>query len=247
MGPSGDGAAVSVVPNVLYRCAGEATASTVKTTAKTHVPGLDNGAAPVYGSFMRMNSPPPNVTKSPASIVLALAFTLAMVALGYLTVGIAVALPFAVGFSSGFVLWLTRPLTASFRTIKGPYIAGLIAYVIHRAEEEIAAFVPALEELGADMAVSVTHPWSLTLVALSLIWFLSPLLIKRGIAFGHYAAWTIFTSFGILELAHFVFPFFTPEPYGYFPGMWTAPLIVATGWWGLWRMWHGDRSAESHV
>lgn len=201
----------------------------------------------VYDSFMRMNDVSTNVTRSPTSIVLALAFTLAMVALGYLTVGIAVAVPFAVGFFTGFLLWLTRPLAASFQTIKGPYIAGLIAYVIHRVEEEIARFVPALEELGADMAVSVTHPWSITLVVLSLIWFLSPLLIKRDIAFGHYGAWTIFTGFGILELGHFVFPFFTPEPYGYFPGMWTAPLIVAAGWWGLWRMWHGDRRSASHV
>lgn len=178
-------------------------------------------------------------SKSPASVLVALAFTLTMVALGYFTVGMVLVIPFALGFFSGFLLWLIRPLADSFQTVKGPWIAGLIAYVIHRTEEGVAGFVPAIEELGGTTAVSATHPWSLALVVLSLIWFLSPLLIRRGYAFGHYGAWTLFTAFGILELAHFVFPLFTPEPYGYFPGMWTAPLIVATGWWGLWRMWHG--------
>ena len=182
--------------------------------------------------------------KSPASIALALAFTLAIVALGYLTLGTVMAVPFAIGFGSGFLLWLARPLTASFQTVKGPYIAGLIAYAIHRTEEGVAGFVPAMEELGGDVAVSVTHPLSIALVALSLFWFLSPLLIKRGFAFGHYGAWTLFTAFGILELAHYAFPLFTPEPYGYFPGMWTAPLIVAAGFWGISRMWRGKRGAS---
>lgn len=178
-------------------------------------------------------------------MALALLFSVAMVLLGYLAIAPLVGVVFAGGFFSGFGLWLARPLQASFETIKAPYVAAIAAYAIHRTDEELSGFVPAMEELTGRSAADVTSPVSIALVMLSVAWVLSVLLLRRGWAIGHYGAWTLFAGFGIIELAHFVFPLLTPRPYGYFPGMVTAPLISAVGWWGLWRLWRPEQPERS--
>ena len=67
-------------------------------------------------------------------------------------------------------------------------------------------------------------------------WLLIPLLVSRGYEFGYYLAWTFFTSMGVIELAHFVFPFFTDKSYGYFPGMASVVVLAPAAWWGMSRL-----------
>lgn len=181
--------------------------------------------------------------RSPLHIVIGGAFSLMMITFAYLWAGWLIAIVFSTGFAVGWVLWLARPQHATFSTIKMPYLASLGAYVIHRTDEEISGFAPAIEELTGAEPTAVISPLSIALVIASLAWMLSPLLMRRGHPLGHYGAWTLFAGFGLLEIWHFAFPIFTPEPYGYFPGMWTAPVIIAAGCWGLWRMWRGDAHA----
>ena len=175
--------------------------------------------------------------KTPASIALAFVFTAAIVSLGGLAIAPLVAIVFATGFVPGFLLWLFRPVRFTFSDIKAPYFVALAAYVVHRIDEGVSGFVPAMEELTGRAAVDVATPVSIILVLLSLIWMLSPILVRWGISFGYFGAWSLFAAFGIVEIWHFIFPLLTPEPYGYFPGMITAPLIAAAGWWGMWRLW----------
>jgi hypothetical protein len=52
-------------------------------------------------------------------------------------------------------------------------------------------------------------------------------------------AWTFFTSMGITELAHFLLPLLTTEPYGYFPGMASVVVLAPLAWWGMWRLARG--------
>ena len=174
------------------------------------------------------------------AVTLGTAFSTAMVALGAISLAPLVGGVFAVGFFGGLVLWLARPSEATFQTVRAPYLAGLAAYVVHRIDEEVSGFVPDIEALTGSSAVPVLSLPSLVLVVMSLAWMASPLLLLRGKhPLGQYGAWTLFTSFGVLEGAHFVFPLLAGGAYGYFPGMVTAPLIMATGWWGMWRMWRG--------
>jgi hypothetical protein len=184
-----------------------------------------------------------HIDKRPWAIAVAATFSATMVALGALALGPLVGIVFATGFFGGFLLWVVGPPYASFATMKVPYIVALIAYVIHRVDEELSGFVAAMEALTGHEAVAVVSPVSISLVALSLAWMLSPLLLRRRHALGHFGTWSLFTGFGVIELWHFVFPLLTPEPYGYFPGMITAPLIAAVGWWGMWRLWHAGPSA----
>ncbi len=186
----------------------------------------------------------PTRTRSGLDVTIGGAFSLTMIAFAYLWAGWLLAVVFSTGFLVGWILWLARPQHASFSTIKVPYLVALGAYVIHRTDEEISGFVTAIEDLTGAEPTAVVSPLSIGLVVASLAWMLSPLLMRRGHPLGHYGAWTLFTGFGLLEVWHFLFPLFTPEPYGYFPGMWTAPLIIAAGCWGLWRMWRGETDAD---
>ncbi len=185
----------------------------------------------------------PNATH----VVCGAAFTAAMVTMGHVAIGPLIAIVFASGFVTGFVLWLVRPGDGSFCRIKVPYILVLVASVIHRVDEEISGFVPAIEELTGDTAADPVSLTSLILVVLSLAWMLSPLLMRIGNPLGSYGAWTLFAGFGILELWHFVFPLMAEGPYGYFPGMWTVPLVAPIGWWGMWRMWTAGDWAPSEL
>jgi hypothetical protein len=67
-------------------------------------------------------------------------------------------------------------------------------------------------------------------------WIAGPFLYSRGHAFGHYLVWTFFASMGITELAHFVFPLFTQDAYGYFPGMLTVFPLAPVAWYSMWRI-----------
>lgn len=70
-------------------------------------------------------------------------------------------------------------------------------------------------------------------------WLVALTPIKRGYDFGYYLGWTFFVSTGITELAYFVLPLLTDEPYGYFPGMASVLLLAPLGWWGMWRLARG--------
>lgn len=173
---------------------------------------------------------------------LATAFTVLFVVVFGVAVSPLVGIVHATGFFGGLALWLARPTHATFGVIKVPYLVTLGAYVVHRIDEEVSGFVPAIEDLAGVEAADIASPITVLLVVLSLAWMLGPLLLRTGHPLGHFAAWSMFAGFAIVELWHFVFPLLEAGPYGYFPGMVTAPIISAAGWWGVWVMWRDRRS-----
>lgn len=174
----------------------------------------------------------------PLVILAALCFSLLIPAFGYACVGTLIAALFLVGYLGGFALWLSIPASASWSAIRGPYWTALAIFVLHKVEENRFEF---FEVLGKKIT-GVPMPTVTPLLVLGLLvlpigsWLLIPYLMKRGHAFGLFLAWTFFTSFGVVELAHFVFPLLTDESYGYFPGMATAALLAPAGWWGMRRL-----------
>jgi len=166
----------------------------------------------------------------------ALAFSCAGLVLGYVLLGLLPALLFALGFVGGFVLWLLIPSRVRFQDIKLPYFLTLAAFVLHKIEERYWDFFPALSRITGKPMPQPNSILALLLYAFAGAWLLIPLLVGRGHPLGYYLAWTFFTSMGVIELAHFAFPLFTPEPYGYFPGMTTVVLLAPAGWWGMVRL-----------
>jgi hypothetical protein len=184
-----------------------------------------------------------NIANSKRSIVVisALIFSLAIPFFGYLYTGTLIASIFLIGYLAGFLLWLFVSNKASWPSIRIPYWSTLLVFLLlHKVEENRMGFFEVVGEKITGIPVPEITPFLvLTLLILPIgAWLLVPYLVRRGYEFGYYLAWTFFASTGIIELAHYVlFPFLTGEPYGYFPGMYTALPLAAFGWWGMWRLW----------
>ncbi|QQS29240.1 MAG: HXXEE domain-containing protein [Sphingobacteriales bacterium] len=175
--------------------------------------------------------------KSVLTIILAFLFTVTVLSLGYISFGFWTTLIFTSGFLGGFVLWLFIPATPSFATIKVPYWLSFALFIAHRVEEKVCGFFARLAEITGTPTPEITSVSVILLVLASVVaWLLVPFLVSRQYAFGYYLAWTFFAAMGITELAHFIFPLFTKEPYGYFPGMASVFFLAPVAWWGMYRL-----------
>lgn len=173
--------------------------------------------------------------KGAVAVAAAAAHAVAAMSLGYVLLGPIPMLLFAAGFAGGFALWLLVPATPPFSRIKVPFYLVLALFVAHKMEERLAGFFPALARLTGEDVPEV-GVLSALLYAVAMAWLLVPLLVRRSSAFGYYLAWSFFTSMGIIELAHFAFPLFTGQTYGYFPGMGSVFALAPAAWWGLRRL-----------
>lgn len=173
-----------------------------------------------------------------AVVVIAFLFTAGLLTVGYFSFGFWTTFIFASGFLGGFVIWLFMPETASFNSIKKPYwITFAFFILLHRIEEYFFKFQEELSKITGNPVPEISSPALIILVLASVGgWLFVPFLMNRKYSFGYYLAWTFFSAMGITELAHFVFPFFTDKPYGYFPGMISVLFLAPVAWWGMWRL-----------
>jgi len=173
-----------------------------------------------------------------SDVLTALFFTVAMLATSYFSFGIWTTFIFSFGFLGGFVLWLFFPGVTAYSLLKGPYYLTLASFLfLHKVEENIAKFQERLSEITGHPVPAINSPALIVLLFLTVGgWLLVPFLIKRRYQFGYYLAWSFFASMGIVELAHFIFPFFIEGPYGYFPGMASVFVLAPAAWWGMWRL-----------
>jgi hypothetical protein len=184
-------------------------------------------------------------SKSLPIVLTAVAFTAAVVTLGYVMLGLMPMLLFALGFVGGLILWLLIPKRASFARIKVPFFLALGLFVVHKLEERYLEFFPALSEITGVPTPPTDSVLVYLLYALAACWLLIPSLVARGVDFGYFLAWTFFTSLGVIELAHFAFPLFRDGPYGYFPGMASVVLLAPIAWWGIWRLSQSPTPSEA--
>lgn len=174
--------------------------------------------------------------KQSSTILIALLFTLAVIILGYVLLGLLPMFLFAFGFLGGFILWIWVPTNASFTSIKVPFFLTLALFVLHKFEERYMDFFPRLSEITGIPVPETDSLFVYLLYAFAGAWLLIPYLMKHHYSFGYYLAWTFFTAMGVTELAHFFFPFFTAGPYSYFPGMASVLPLAPAAWWGLWYL-----------
>jgi hypothetical protein len=183
--------------------------------------------------------------QSAASTALATAFTLSIILLGYVMLGIVPMLLFSFGFLGGLLAWKLIPVTSEFAEIRIPYWVVLGFFVVHKIEERKMDFFPALSQLTGVPVPDTQSVPVFALYALASAWLLIPWLVGRRNAFGYYLAWTFFISMGATEIAHFVFPLFTNRSYGYFPGMLSAVPLVPAAWWGISRLVRSSSVAKT--
>lgn len=169
--------------------------------------------------------------------LIALLFTAAVLALGYVAFGFWTAMIFTSGFLTGFILWLLIPARPGFHRIKVPFWLAFGLFMVHRVEEKTMGFFARLSEITHVLTPAIDSVPVILLVLFSVgAWLAVPILVPRGHAFGYYLAWTFFAAMGITELAHFIFPFFSGGPYTYFPGMASVLLLAPVAWWGMKRL-----------
>ncbi len=175
--------------------------------------------------------------KNLSIVAIAFLFTVAVLALGYFSFDVLTTVIFISGFLGGFLIWLFVPDTVSFSSIKAPFWIAFGLFMVHRVEEKGMGFFAKLSEI-TGVATPEIVSWQIILLLLASVgaWLVIPLLMKRGFALGYYFAWTFFAAMGITELAHFVLPFFTEEPYGYFPGMASVVILAPVAWWGMYKL-----------
>lgn len=172
-----------------------------------------------------------------ASVVIsATLFTLAVLIVSYVLLGLLPMFLFTFGFLGGLILWFIIPTDASFRSIRAPYFLTLAFFVVHKLEERFLGFFPALSEITGVPVPESGSFLAILLYMFAVAWLLIPFLVGRAHQFGYYLAWTFFTAMGVTELAHFIFPFFSAKTYGYFPGMASVVVLAPVAWWGMWRL-----------
>lgn len=174
-----------------------------------------------------------------STIIFALLFSFVIPAIGYIYLGWLIAFLFLIGYFGGFVVWLIAPQNASWSSIKIPFLYTLIAFLLlHKVEENRFKFFEVVS--GKITGIPVPEVTVALIIGLLVLpvgaWIATPFLMKRGHTIGYYLAWTFFVSMGITELAHFLLPFLTKEPYGYFPGMASVVVLAPLAWWGMWRL-----------
>lgn len=182
--------------------------------------------------------------KNNVIIILATLFTVCAIALGYIALGFWPAFIFTFGYLGGLIIWLLMPMQTSFKQIAVAYFITLSFFVVHKIEEREKDFFPALSELTGVPVPDATSAPAIALYALASFWLLIPLLVWKRFQLGYYLAWTFFASMGITELAHFVFPLFKDEPYGYFPGMWSVIVLAPAAWYGMSRLSKKHNTSE---
>lgn len=176
-------------------------------------------------------------------VVFAAGFTILVPVLGYVYLGPFYAVLFAIGYVSGFLLWLVGPTSSDWHSVRWPYTYTMIAFVLlHKFEENRMKF---FEAVSARITHDPVPEASLGLiVALVVIpvgaWLIAPILFNRRHDLGRFLLWTLFASMGLTELAHFILPILAREPYGYFPGMASTLLLAPLAWWGMWQMARQD-------
>jgi len=164
----------------------------------------------------------------------AFTFTIFILALGYACFGFWTTIIFTSGFLGGFVLWITVPHVNRFAPFRLPYFLTLGAFILHRVEEKLSGFFPALAKI-TEVPTPAINSWPVILLVVTSVggWLLIPYLVKRNFEFGYYLAWTFFAAMGITELAHLIFPFIADGRFTYFPGLGTALIVAPCGWWGM--------------
>ena len=97
--------------------------------------------------------------------------------------------------------------------------------------EGLHAYRPALER---------THLLSRAATSAPIFWLLGLILLCLRTEIGNWMAWVFAVAMGIVDAAHFVFPFMDTGHFGYFSGLYSAILLVPAGWYLGFRLYRAS-------
>lgn len=114
------------------------------------------------------------------TVLCALAFTLTILTVGYLSFGLWTTIIFASGFLGGFIIWLFVRSTPPFADFKKPYWLTFIFFILlHRVEEYIMKFQEELSGITGNPVPDIKSPALIILVLASVgAWLFAPVRSK---------------------------------------------------------------------
>jgi hypothetical protein len=113
------------------------------------------------------------------------------------------------------------------------HLATMAGLHVHVYEELTRGFAPAMRETFQGAALSDATFLTAIVFAVPILYTVAAIGLWFRRPFAEFLSYTLFFGPGFMEWTHYVFPFFRPEPYGYFPGMWTAWLPMVPGFIAL--------------
>jgi hypothetical protein len=164
-----------------------------------------------------------------------LAFVLAWLAFEYIVVR-ALAVAWVPLFIGGFVLWwfTTRRTRIDPRTIIVPYLLTVIAFIAHVYEEykSLLLGLPHVLE-GVPLPFTLTFERMVTSAAslAPIAWLLGAVMMLKRWSVGDFVGSTFLFGMMFIEPTHLVAPFWQTGTFHYVGGMWTAPPLIALGWY----------------
>ena len=134
-------------------------------------------------------------------------------------------------FTGGLILWwfTTRRVPIDPNKIIVPYLLTVIMFIAHVFEEygTLSLGFPAITPLPVSFEQMVTFAASLA----PILWLLGAVMMLKRLPVGFFVASTFLFGMMFIEPTHLVAPFWPTGSFHYVGGMWTAPLLVALGWY----------------
>ena len=179
-----------------------------------------------------MNSTQVDTRRSLLQILL---FVFAWVAFEYIFVRL-LAFGWIALFLGGFVLWwyTTRRSPIDPRTIIVPYLLTVILFIAHVYDEyksELLGLRRVME--GWPLPFPVNFELMVTFAATlgPIAWLLGAVMMLKRWNVGYFVASTFMFGMMFIEPLHLITPFSQPGPFHYVGGLWTAPPLIAMGWY----------------
>jgi hypothetical protein len=169
------------------------------------------------------------------SILQILSFALAWLIVEYIFVRI-LAVAWVPLFIGGFVLWwfTTRRTRIDPHTVIVPYLLTVIAFIAHVYDEYKSLLLGLPNVLqGVPLPSTVTFELMLTFAASlgPIAWLLGAVMMLKRWSVGYFVGSTFLFGMMFIEPTHLIAPFWQTGKLHYVGGMWTAPPLVAMGWY----------------
>lgn len=167
------------------------------------------------------------------SILQILSFALAWLIVEYIFVR-TLAVAWVPLFVGGFVLWwfTTRRTRIDPHTVIVPYLLTVIAFIAH-VYEEYKSFRLGLPHVMEGAPFTITFELMLTFAASlgPIAWLLGAVMMLKRWSVGYFVCSTFLFGMMFIEPTHLIAPFWQTGKLHYVGGMWTAPPLVAMGWY----------------
>lgn len=181
-----------------------------------------------------------DLSRARRTVIVAVVLAAVVVAAGYPFLG-SIAIAGAGLFAVSLIPWrlTTYGRPADPWPLVVPYLITVILFLIQVGEEYLSEAWKAFTRIGQPLT---EHTFFLGAASSApIFWLLGLILLCLRTEIGNWMAWVFAVALGIVDAAHFVFPFMDTGHFGYFSGLYSAILLVPAGWYLGFRLYRASK------